>query len=200
MQVESGNKYREWWRFAAAGALGGYALGAVLFFSNRLKLASGQFLQLALYLALFDSILLTAELSDGVEMDGVQVELRWKRGSGEVQTAVREPALRRLVWRLQPAAPGENVLQLKAADQEVEFPLYKEEHAASIATSRSADMPRQLIEPRGQYLSNEMVFSRIYNDYPAASYGWMVLFTVGLLIAALVANEAAGRFAKRAQR
>lgn len=57
MQVESGNKYREWWRFAAVGALGGYALGAVLFFSNRLTLASGQFLQLALYLALFYSVI-----------------------------------------------------------------------------------------------------------------------------------------------
>lgn len=145
-------------------------------------------------------VLLTAELSDGVEMDGVQVELRWKRGSGEVQAAVREPALRRLVWRLQPTTPGENVLQLKAADQEVEFPLYIEKHAGSIAASRSAGILRQLIEPRGQYLSHAMIFRRIYIDYPAASYDWMVLLTVGSLIAALVANEAAGRFAKRAQR
>ncbi|MCC7262163.1 MAG: alkaline phosphatase family protein [Candidatus Latescibacteria bacterium] len=74
-------KRSEWIGYATAGALCGYLIGALLFFDNRLSLASSGFAKLGFYLAVFYA--LAGLAGGGLALLGWRVLRRWGRVEGD---------------------------------------------------------------------------------------------------------------------
>ena len=141
-------------------------------------------------------VLLTAVL-DQSPTAFEKMDLEWISGNGTISTSVRQPALHRVVWRLQPKGAGIYTLRLKGATKEVEFPLYVGGFKGNIAASRAPGSIQHLVIPRGTPLKENSGFERIYVDYPGAEPGWLLWLTAGSLVAAFATNRVVSRYARR---
>ncbi len=131
-------------------------------------------------------VLLTAELRQSNNMD---LALEWTRGTDRISASVREPALRRVVWRLQPEKSGLHTLHLKRAGQVVEFPLYVGGFRGSVVNERRESGLHNLLSPRATPLKDDSGLVRIYVDYPHSSPEWLLWLTAGSLLAAFLTHR-----------
>ncbi len=129
-------------------------------------------------------ILLSAEIDDSATWGTTPPQLQWVKGHGEVQAVVHQPALRRIVWRLQPQTQGENMVALYLGDQQIDFPLYAGNYQGSVITSRTRHPLKHLLHPRGRPLADDLNCQQVYIGYPSSPANWLLWFTLSSLIVA----------------
>lgn len=138
--------------------------------------------------------LLTAVLAQPADMAHMDCKLEWVQGAGVLSPSVREPALRRLVWRLRPEGSGEHVLRVTGCGQTVEFPLYVGGFAGSIAPARQAGVLAHLFAPRALPLKDDSDWGRIYVEYPRAGIERLVWLMVCSLLCAFVVSRLVSKY------
>lgn len=132
--------------------------------------------------AIFTAVL--AENASATTLD--ELGLAWLSGAGRISAPLRQPAERRVLWRVRPQAAGTAQLRLDYGNGSYDFPVSAGGNQRVTTPARVQDPWEQLLVPRGEPLPAGSPFARMELDYPEAGVGWLMLYSAGSLAAALV--------------
>lgn len=131
------------------------------------------------------AVLVAAELEPGADLE---LDLEWEQGEGAISPALRQPRLRRVVWRVTPSRPGALQLRLSGGAGAQNLALQVGPARGPVAAGFSKDPLERLLAPRVSGLPPGSAFRRIAVGYEAAPSRWLWWLSLASLGAAWMTN------------
>ncbi len=137
--------------------------------------------------------LVTARLKPGLDTHAVPTSLQGSAAIAVDPRALRVPASREIVWRVETKAHENDELVARSYDVDYRFELRAHASARVVTPERSTGFMDAFVHPGVPPLPANSAFESIRVAYPDAHYtilgkrmGWLTVFLVGSLVGALL--------------
>jgi hypothetical protein len=135
----------------------------------------------------------TATLKPGLDPRDVPTSLAGSDGVAVDARAVRVPATREVVWRVENRSRDDGALVARSYDVDYRFPLRSAPRARALGSARSNSIMDGLLHPGLPALPPNGAFESVRVSYPDASYriagvrtGWLTIFLLGTFLGAAI--------------
>ncbi|HEU4929377.1 MAG TPA: hypothetical protein VFU38_06065 [Candidatus Krumholzibacteria bacterium] len=135
----------------------------------------------------------TMTLKPGLDVRAVPLSLASSDELTVEPRSVRAPAVREIVWRIEPKIRGRHEVLARAYDVEYRFPVSAEDRARAVGVERRAGAWDGLVHAGLPPIPAQSAIQSVRISYPEASYrvlgarfGWLSLFLLGTLVGALI--------------